>query len=293
MSKKLNIDLFKQIVKGKIDFVGMVKGKSSRVFMHLCSKYYSLAPEMKSKMKYIGSKTIPIIYTEGKTDQKHLQSALESFKLKGFYLDLKLDFPKDEPTLGDTKLLERMKGEQVRPIQNDRPHIFLFDRDNKKSIEELSQHDDFFERANSVFSMILPIPPHRGSDSDVCIELYYPDDDLRACDEKGRRLYLSNEFDPNTGEHFLENAKCSSINKIRGNVKIISDKVYDNSGKSLSLSKNDFAEKIREKLKPFDNVDFSGFELLFGKIAEIISIFDSKNKIVSLPSNRQSLRESS
>lgn len=285
--KETNNDLFKQIIKGKIDFVGMVKGKSSKVFIDLQSKFYLLAPELKTKNKYIYSKTIPVIYTEGKTDRKHILSALESLKSKGFYQDLSLESPNKESSLGDTRLLERMKGEQDRPIMNDRPHIFIFDRDNRRILEELKQSEDYFKRANNVFSMILPIPPHRENISEICIEFYYSDNDIKTYDEDGRRLFISSEFDPNTGEHFTEKLVCKSINKIRGNPKIISEQVFNAEGKSVALSKNDFADNIKNKKKNFDKVDFSGFEPFFGKIAEIISIFDSERKIVPFPPKKQ------
>ncbi|MCJ7484045.1 MAG: reverse transcriptase family protein [Thermodesulfovibrionales bacterium] len=285
--KETNIDLFKQIMKGKIDFIGMVKGKSSKTYIDLQSKFYSLAPELKKMKKFIYSKTIPVIYTEGKTDKKHINAALESFKSKGFYQDLSLEFPKKDVTLGDSRLLERMRGEQERPIDNNRPHIFIFDRDNKKILDELNQNDDYCERANKVFTMILPLPPHRENVSEICIEFYYSDMDIMTCDEKGRRLFLSNEFDPFSGKHYSEKISCTSINKLKGSLKIISEKVFDIKGNSIALSKNDFADNIKNRKKNFDKVDFSGFEPLFGKIAEIISIFDSESIILSFPLKKQ------
>jgi RNA-directed DNA polymerase len=275
---ELGDDLFKRVIKGKIEYVGMVKGKANRIFLEFQNDFYSLAPELKSKKKYLYTKTIPVIYTEGKTDKKHLQAALNYFQLNGSYLDLKLEFPRRDQPIGGPKLIEKMEFEQDRPISNDRPHIFIFDRDDKVVLHTLGQKDDYCERKNKVYSLILPIPVHRKDLSEICIEFCYKDEDIKTLDKNGRRLFLSNEFDPMTGNHLEKKMKCKNVNKIRGSLKIVSEEVHDLKGINVALTKNDFADNIFNKKDNFTRIDFSGFEPLFGKIAEIISIFDSEIK---------------
>jgi RNA-directed DNA polymerase len=267
--------LFKKIIQGKIEFVGMVKGKTSRIFIDLQSKFYSLASELRTKRKYIYSKTIPVIYTEGKTDKNHLRAALNHFNAKGYYLDLKFEFPKKDVPIGGPKLFSKMEFEQDRPITNDRPHIFVFDRDDKVILNNLNQNDDYIERNNKVYSLVLPIPPHREDLPEICIEFYYSDKDIKTYDEEGRRLFISSEFDSYTGKHLKEELICKNINRFKGSTKIISEEVVDSTGNNVALTKRDFSSNILNKKKNFKDVDFSGFEPLFGKITEIISKFDS------------------
>ncbi len=70
---------FEKIVLGKIEFIGMVKGKKSHVYLDLLSKLNALSPGLikESKLSTIHlSFTKPFIYTEGKTDRNTFKQHL-------------------------------------------------------------------------------------------------------------------------------------------------------------------------------------------------------------------------
>ena len=60
------------------------------------------------------------------------------------------------------------------------------------------------------------------------------------------------------------------VKKIINSVFIIDSDVFQPSGKSLALSKNDFANNILNELGEFKNVDFSAFSKIFDLINSII-----------------------
>lgn len=48
--------------------------------------------------------------------------------------------------------------------------------------------------AKIIYSMLLPVDPHRKSPK-ICIEHFYKNSDLLKRDAEGRRIYLCTEFD--------------------------------------------------------------------------------------------------
>lgn len=123
---------FQKVVFGKINFVGMVKGKNNPVYLGLLREFIHLAPDY-VKVEYKDNLTVlpvtkPYIYTEGKTDRKHLVAALRYFKSQGLFPNLELDFPQGESDEGDTLLLQKMRVTETQPEPHTRPHIFIFDR---------------------------------------------------------------------------------------------------------------------------------------------------------------------
>ncbi len=75
---------FQKIVLGKIQFIGMVKGQHNPVYLRLLREFSRLAPEYYDSKRLMNlSTTKPYIYTEGKTDRKHLEAALRNLKLLG------------------------------------------------------------------------------------------------------------------------------------------------------------------------------------------------------------------
>lgn len=68
---------FQRIVLGKIQFIGMVKGQHNPVYLKLLREFSHLAPEYYDSKHLMNlSLTEPFIYTEGKTDRKHIEAAL-------------------------------------------------------------------------------------------------------------------------------------------------------------------------------------------------------------------------
>jgi RNA-directed DNA polymerase len=273
---------FQRIVFGKIQFVGMVKGKNNPVYLGLLREFIRLAPDY-VKIEYKDNLTVlpvttPFIYTEGKTDRKHLAAALRHFKSHGLFPNLEFDFPQGESDEGDTLLLQKMKVTETQPEPHTRPHIFIFDRDNTQIIKDVKGNDEFTAWKNRVYSLVIPIPKHRENMKEICVEFYYKDDDIVRRDENDRRLYLSREFNSTSGMHVEEdNLMCKKYDKLKGELKILDDLVLDRVGNNVALSKNNFAENILNESNGFTNIDFSGFKPLFQRILLIISDFDGEN----------------
>jgi RNA-directed DNA polymerase len=275
---------FQKIILGKIQFIGMVKGKHNPVYLGLLREFARLAPEYTKvesvEIKTSLSVTKPFIYTEGKTDRKHLLAALRYFKSQGLFPNLEFEFPQgdeDDGDKGDILLLQKMKVMETQPEPHTRPHIFMFDRDNAKIIKDIKASDEFTTLKNNVYSLVIPIPKHRENMKEVCIEFYYIDDDIVRADEGGRRLYLSREFNPTSGMHVDADLICKKFDKLKGELKILDDLVFDRTGNNVALSKNNFAENILAASHGFASVDFSGFKSLFERIQMIISDFNGEN----------------
>jgi len=203
-------------------------------------------------------KSVPMtfrVFAEGKTDHAHLRAALAYFNtVEGRFTDLKLIH--DTTTTGDQDLYRRC--EAFATVAQPTPMVFVFDRDNPEILPKVTDRGaPFKDWGNDVFSLALPIPAHRKADEQLCIEMLYADDVLLRRDGGGRRLYLKNEFDQQTGIHPTENVVCQNI-KARALVR--EEDVFDlTSHNKVSLSKQAFATAIGSKEPPFEGVTFEGF----------------------------------
>lgn len=272
---------FQKVVLGKIQFIGMVKGKNSPVYLRLLREFSRLAPEYFDSKRLMNlSITKPIVYTEGKTDRKHIEAALRNLKLQGLFLNLTLEFAEREKTGADANY-ELLVTTKDRIEENKRPHIFIFDRDRLDIFNRIKGNEEFKPWGNNVYSFAIPIPKHREDVQRICIEFYYKDYDIARRDENSRRLFLSTDFDPVTGVHLLNKGlKCYDLNILKsGEPKILFDEigVFDKMDNNVALSKNNFAENILGENHNFLHVDFSGFKSLFERIQVIINEFDSEN----------------
>ena len=262
---------FKRVVKGKIEYLRMVRGKNDPIYLSLCSELKRLAPELvkiPTSITKVENGHLPtlVIFTEGKSDWKHMECAISTLKGLGQYPLLQLEFHKDDSGMGDEELKKLCK--LFARTKQERPTIFIFDRDKPKMVAEIS--DDrigYREWDNNVFSLAIPVPSHRQDNPNISIEFYYTDEEIRRTDENGWQLFLSNDFKDPSGRHVSLPVTCYQLSKIRNpNVSIIDDGVYDNNGNDVALSKNAFAENIMNKKAGFDDFDFTEF----GKIFEVV-----------------------
>ena len=94
---------FPHIVKGKIEFIGMVRGKDCPIYLSFYSQLCKLEPKF-VKQQIVPLKSVdlarPRIVTEGKADWKHLEASLAIFKRQGQFMDLDLDFHRSEDSAG-------------------------------------------------------------------------------------------------------------------------------------------------------------------------------------------------
>jgi RNA-directed DNA polymerase len=211
-----------------------------------------------------------VVYTEGKTDWKHLKRAARELNANDNTELPNLSFNEIETDRGDADLLDKCRHMAESESNHEQAHVFLFDRDNPKRVEEVTEDDQLFRSwGNKVYSAVIPSPPHR-EDKNISIELYYTDDDLLKRDNDSRRIFLGHEFYEDSGKH-LKEPKINTIklNKTGQKNEIIDEYVYNEENESIALSKNDFSNYILDETTPFGDVDFSPFREIFDLLSEI------------------------
>lgn len=265
--------VFSRVIRGKLEFLSMVRGKDDSVYRKYLREYARLNGEplhFEKQQKADDEHSNLVVYTEGKTDWKHLKRAAQELSVKGDIEIPILNFNEIESDRGDDDLLDKCRHMAESESNHERAHVFLFDRDKPSQVEEVTEDDQLFRSwGNKVFSAAIPPPPHR-EDENISIELYYRDEDLLKIDKNGRRIFLGHEFHDLSGKH-LENPKLNTKkhNKSGLNNKIIDEYVYNEDNKSIALSKNDFAGYILDSTPPFDDVDFSPFREIFDLLLTI------------------------
>lgn len=204
------------------------------------------------------------IWTEGKTDWKHLKRASEELAVA-----LNIDFVQFENSMGGDNLLK--KCESHAEIYHSEPTIFVFDRDVPAIISRVTDETRGYKNwGNNVFSIALPIPEHRKDSDEICIEYMYTDNELGLATVEGRKLFFSNEFNTVSGK-LRSNPLVSVGNKhnLGKKSKIIDQEVYNENDVNIALSKADFAECIYTRTPPFDSISFLPFKQFFDIIQEV------------------------
>jgi RNA-directed DNA polymerase len=265
-----------RVVQGKLNFLKMVRGENHRAYVTLASWFSRLSPD-DGPAPRTAPKTLPraTIYTEGKSDWMHLKAALAGLQAIGSVKELDIEFHEfgDERSMGDGELLKICSVFSRSP--QPKPVIAIFDRDKPATMANATdKRGDFKDWGNGVYSFVLPVPAHRPNMQDICIELYYHDKDLKRKDGSGRRLYLSDEFNPRNNAHTSLAGiytTSSAVRRPRG-VAIIDSGVHDSTGENIALSKAKFAELIANHDAHFHDVDFSGFIDVFAVVSRLLSL---------------------
>jgi len=209
-----------------------------------------------------------IIWTEGKTDWKHLKKAAQKLRL-----NLNIAFHEyEDKDMGDQMLLSKCKT-FAESLQST-PMIFVFDRDNEAIIKEIGD-TGYKAWGNRVYSLAIPIPSHREDYDHVCIELYYSDQELTTTNSSGRRLFLTTEFNESSGTHnndpliHLGNKGKLGRTANEKGARIIDADVYRGVD-SIALSKAQFADGIYNQVEPFNMFSFAHFNAILDIIEVII-----------------------
>lgn len=261
---------FKDILVGKISFIGMVRGRTNQIYKKLYFKVRDLDPTIKMK---IGLEGVPFIITEGSSDWKYLKAALKALQKNGEFLNLNMEFSEYENFMGSQELLKICKEIRLRP--QPRINILIFDRDLKIITSVAGWKTHYRNWGNNVYSFVLPKPTHRQNE-DISPELYFKDEEIKTKDSYGRRLFLSKEFDKISGKHISEDCRYSKVDKLNNeNIFIIDSDVSDSHNPNIALSKNNFAKNILSESENFSKFDFSEFKKIFEIIERIIE--ESKN----------------
>ena len=285
-----NSDSFRKIIRGKIDFVGTVRGTDDQIYLNFLTCLKKLAPDLvsDSKISLASSKIFlknqektiqeAVIWTEGKTDIKHLKSALGWLENREIAYEFKLAFKDDldEQKQGDDQLLKMC--EQFCKETQSKPTIAIFDRDKPDYVRKAHDEAQGFKIWGSgVYSFAIPIPCHRQDVRDVCIELYYKDEEIKRKDKQNRRIFLSNEFNHTSGRH-SELDLNTDKNKIkRDQLKIIDADVFDKNHNNIALSKNSFADYIFQGSENFNDFDFEEFQEIFKVIDKILKYHEENS----------------
>jgi hypothetical protein len=153
----------------------------------------------------------------------------------------------------------------------------VFDRDKEELVNKVEEGTKGYKAwGNNVYSFAIPIPAHRTSEPGVCIELYYTDPELRTPDPAGRRLFLSTEFNPQSGRH-LSNPRLSVGNKGKlgpaakgAATRIIDSDVFDEVSQNVALTKADFARNVLGRQGDFAGFQFDAFRAILEIVDKII-----------------------
>jgi len=267
---------FKHVVKGKVEYLGMVRGTEDPIYLKFRSQLKALAPAL-VKDPNVTAKAPnfiwrPLIITEGKTDWQHIKSAWQKLRGEGYYVQLDLRFLEygDELKMGCGEL-RSMCIQYVKALQ-ERITIFVFDNDEPNISREMTIKDRGFKSwGNNVFSLTIPIPPHRVETPEICIELYYQDNEITLADEHNRRLFFNNEFSSRSGRHLSQDLNCTDIKRLRESSKlsIVDDKVFNEKDENVALPKSIFAKYVTQGIGGFKKLDHMAFKLIFDVIQNI------------------------
>lgn len=227
----------------------------------------------KKKIRHVETLDV-IIWTEGITDARHLGKAAEKLGIK-----LKIEF-KEAIESGNDVLLKKCKVFSESP-QNV-PMVFIFDPDDKDILKNVSDEPNKYKSwGNNVFSFGLPIPQHRKDFKNVCIELYYTDEDIETIDRNGRRLFLTSEFNPVSGTCLHDPMiHIGNIHRLKGattasNAKIVDADVF-REDENIALPKADFADYVYNDVSPFHHFDMHEFKAIFELIETILEKAEPK-----------------
>jgi len=171
-------------------------------------------------------------------------------------------------TLGDTKLKSML--DHLSRVEQRRKIIAIFDRDVPKVVGEIEKDGPIKDYGNSVFAFCLPIPLGRKDYTNISIEFFYKDHDLKK-EKSGKCLYFDNELRLETplsdrSEKILIRMEASRVQNE------FSKKVYDENLGDLSWihSKSRFADLVENDAEFAKGIDFEDFRQIFDRMKVII-----------------------
>lgn len=272
---------FRKLLIGRINFVRQIKntnsvGNQDQVYANLYTRLKSLDPTAQLTMPTNinnPNSCRAIVFCEGKTDAIHLTSALRHFVGKGEFVDLNICFYHypNEAKINNSTLLKYCESNAMQ--MQKRLTICLFDCDVPKYVNDATEKGQLYKNwGNNLYSCILPQPAHRDF-KEICIEHLYKDEDLLRKDLKGRRIYLSHEFDSVTGKHRTEDLLLRKRTDAACNYpKIVDSGVFKPNGDNVALSKNDFANSISNGYENFRDISFEHFHSIFELLLQIVNM---------------------
>lgn len=219
-------------------------------------RYHNLSEQINENSR-------PLIITEGKTDWKHIKSAIKALKIDDFHGEF-LEF---EDNMGDNMLFRLLQ--DMAKVSPARMIIGIFDRDNPQLLEELLADGNNIHEflKHKVYGVVLPLKNQEIYGESISIEHYYKKEDLLKADSNGRRLFLGSEFfkSGNSKDGKYQTKFSGIAHKVENNG-IIDEKVFRTEdlqqANSVALSKGKFTELIYEEDQFAQKFDYSSFKEL-------------------------------
>lgn len=276
--------LFMRKIVGRAGYIRYIKRvikngtwTDSPVYKPIHDRIKSLFPEaqMAPSRSFVAEVDMPVLFGEGKTDWKILSRALSVLQERDEYSDVMVLFREYAETekIGSSTLFDFC--EKARNYGYKKKMLCVFDGDLKQRDYDRATAlgKDYRDWGGNVFSIVLPKPCFRER-REISIEQYFTDNEIKTPDEHGRRLFLSNEFNPKDGTLLSDptvvyKGHLGVFNKPY--VFVIEEKVFDSEGHSMAMSKNDFAENVLAGKGAFGLFDFNSFRLVFDVIREILN----------------------
>lgn len=258
--------IFEKVVRGKIQYVGSVKGWDDPVYERLAGQLRALDSEFSS----VGQRPKPAstalrLFTEGPTDIPHLIAAEKYFHARGEFLDIAFSADSKSSLDGHDPLLKHC--ENLSRAQQT-PTLCLFDRDTPSILKKAIGDQGWKDWEHGVLSAAIVPPTWRSASDPVCIEMLYEDSLLKRINSEGRRVFLSSEFDPRTGHH-SDRVHTTPHPGVRP---LVREEVFAiGSSGTVNVSKADFAEAIAAHSDPYGDANFEGFRGTFEIIREAMA----------------------
>lgn len=216
----------------------------------------------------ISEGNLPLIITEGKTDAQHIKKAKEVLKIT----DCECEFYEITENWGDSRL--KILLEQLSKVEQSRKIIGVFDRDVKSIVDMIEMGEQVYkDYTNNVYALCIPTPEGREGYSNISMEFYYSDEDIRK-EKHSKRLYFDNEvdylFNKSTGKP--EVRKLATIREDKEFSKKIFDEDKICEVAEWVHSKANFANLIENDIGFIEGINFSQFSLIFDRIKLITNL---------------------
>ncbi len=232
-------------------------------------RFAKLYEELSGKFETL---TKPLIITEGKTDIKHILKAKEKLGVKDLDFDI---IQEEQQPDGDSNLHKLL--EQAARINNKNIIIGIFDRDIRKTVEEIEkdgqQVKDF---GNKVYAFCIPLPESRkrNRQEEISIEFLYNDEEIHTTLKNGCNLFFGDEFSIKTGRHKNDNKLSLANQSDRGKNKIVENNggqaVYNEREENILAKKDDFANAIACGEIEISEESWNNFKGIFEIIKQIL-----------------------
>ena len=223
-----------------------------------------------------------IVYTEGETDKILLEKAIAKLCITDLQITI-IPASNGNGNKSDSAITKILQMIQNNPSVSNKVIIGLYDRDANTKLRNISQKEielnkiEYLKMGEKIYALAIPVPHNRPEEDQISIEHYFTDEEIKTPNEKGQRLFLGNEFYEN-GNCIDENEDFNYMNarKFFKTIKIIEHEqkywVTDKKGTGdFSLSKQRFAEAIRDDYEGFDSFNFAEFNKIFDIIRKIIA----------------------